>query len=70
MRYFENLHPICIFIYFVAVIGLSLACFHPVMMLLSLTGAFLFLEKEFAMRAERIAHCRFGEWKGTRSKTF
>lgn len=43
MRYFENLHPICIFIYFVAVIGLSLACFHPVMMLLSLTGAFLFL---------------------------
>lgn len=43
MRYFENLHPICIFIYFVAVIGMTLACFHPIMLLLSLTGAFFFL---------------------------
>ena len=32
MRYFENLHPICIFIYFVAVIGMTLACFHPIML--------------------------------------
>ena len=43
MRYFENLHPICIFIYFMAVIGMTLACFHPIMLLLSLTGAFFFL---------------------------
>ena len=43
MRYFENLHPICIFIYFVTVIGMTLACFHPIMLFLSLTGAFFFL---------------------------
>lgn len=43
MRYFENLHPICILIYFVAVIGLTLACFHPVMLVVSLVGAFSFL---------------------------
>ena len=43
MRYFENLHPICILLYFVAVIGLTLACFHPVMLVVSLTGAFSFL---------------------------
>lgn len=43
MRYFEHLHPICIFIYFVLVIGMSLACMHPIMSLLSLFGALLFL---------------------------
>lgn len=43
MRYFENLHPIFILIYFVAVIGLTLVCFHPVMMVVSLMGAFSFL---------------------------
>lgn len=43
MRYFENLHPICILLYFVAVIGLTLACFHPVMLVVSLAGAFSFL---------------------------
>lgn len=43
MRYFENLHPICILIYFVAVIGLTLVCFHPVMLVVSLVGAFSFL---------------------------
>ena len=43
MRYFENLHPICILIYFVAVIGLTLVCFHPVMMVVALMGAFSFL---------------------------
>ena len=43
MRYFENLHPICILLYFVAVIGLTLACFHPVMLAVSLAGAFSFL---------------------------
>lgn len=43
MRYFENLHPICILIYFVAVIGLTLVCFHPVMLVVSLMGAFSFL---------------------------
>ncbi len=43
MRYFENLHPICILLYFVAVIGLTLVCFHPVMLVVSLMGAFSFL---------------------------
>ena len=43
MRYFENLHPICILLYFVAVIGLTLVCFHPVMLVVSLVGAFSFL---------------------------
>ena len=43
MRYFENLHPICILCYFVAVIGLTLTCFHPVMLLVSLLGALAFL---------------------------
>ena len=43
MRYFENLHPICRVIYFVAVIGLTLVCFHPVMLVVSLVGAFSFL---------------------------
>ena len=43
MRYFENLHPICILIYFVAVIGLTLVCVHPVMLVVSLVGAFSFL---------------------------
>ena len=43
MRYFENLHPICILIYFVAVIGLTLVCFHPVMLVVSLVGAFSLL---------------------------
>lgn len=42
MRYFENLHPICILLYFVAVIGLTLACFHPVMLVVSLAGASAF----------------------------
>ncbi len=43
MRYFEHLHPICIFTYFILVIGMNLACMHPVMMLLSCVGALLFL---------------------------
>lgn len=43
MRYFEHLHPICILIYFVAVIGLSLACLHPVMLVISCGGALTFL---------------------------
>lgn len=43
MRYFEHLHPICIFAYFVLVIGLTLACMHPVMMAISCAGALLFL---------------------------
>lgn len=43
MRYFEHLHPVCIFTYFVLVIGMSLACMHPVMSFLSCVGAVLFL---------------------------
>lgn len=43
MTYFENLHPICILLYFAAVIGLTLTCFHPVMLLVSLLGALAFL---------------------------
>lgn len=52
MRYFEHLHPICIFVYFVLVIGMTLACMHPVMTLLSAMGAILFL-------------LRIRGWKGT-----
>lgn len=43
MRYFEHLHPVCIFAYFVLVIGMTLACMHPVMALVSCAGACLFL---------------------------
>lgn len=43
MRYFEHLHPVCIFTYFVLVIGMTLACMHPVMVLISSLGAALFL---------------------------
>ena len=43
MRYFESLHPGCIFLYFVCMIGLSLVCFHPVMGLISCMGAVLLL---------------------------
>ena len=43
-KYFEHLHPVCIFLYFVLVIGMTLACMHPVMLLISTVGAILFLE--------------------------
>ena len=46
MRYFESLHPGCIFLYFVCMIGLSLVCFHPVMGLISCMGAVLFQRME------------------------
>lgn len=42
-KYFEHLHPVCIFLYFVLVIGMTLACMHPVMLLISAVGALLFL---------------------------
>lgn len=42
-KYFEHLHPVCIFLYFVLVIGMTLACMHPVMLLISAVGAILFL---------------------------
>ena len=42
-KYFEHLHPVCIFLYFVLVIGMTLACMHPVMLLISAAGAILFL---------------------------
>ena len=43
MRYFEHLHPVCIFTYFVLVIGMTLACMHPIMLTVSAAGALLFL---------------------------
>lgn len=42
MRFFANLHPAVSFLYFVMILGLSLACFHPVTAALSLLGAILF----------------------------
>ncbi|MEM1483590.1 energy-coupling factor transporter transmembrane component T [Oscillospiraceae bacterium PP1C4] len=45
MRYFENLHPLCIFLYFVAVLTLTLACMHPVVTAISLCGALLFYSR-------------------------
>ena len=43
MRYFKHLHPICIFTYFVFVIGLAAVCFHPLVLLLACVGAMLLL---------------------------
>lgn len=42
MRYFGSLHPAVSFLYFAAVLALTLVCFHPVMAALSLVGAVLF----------------------------
>jgi energy-coupling factor transport system permease protein len=42
MRYFSNLHPSVSMSYFVAVLGFTIACMHPVTVLLSLAGAALF----------------------------
>ena len=38
MRYFENLHPAVCMSYFVLVIGLTLACMHPVIVVCSFFG--------------------------------
>ncbi len=43
MSNFRNLHPICIFIYFVVVILLVLICLNPVVMVIACAGALLFL---------------------------
>lgn len=43
MRYFENLHPLCIFVYFVFMIGLAALCRHPLVMLIACAGALLLL---------------------------
>lgn len=43
MRYFKNLHPICIFTYFVVVIVLVLLCQNPVVMITACAGALFFL---------------------------
>ena len=43
MRYFEHLHPVCIFTYYAVVIGMTLVCLHPVMLLISAAGSILFL---------------------------
>ena len=42
MRFFGGLHPAVSFLYFAAVLALTLVCFHPVMAALSLTGAVCF----------------------------
>ena len=41
--YFQGLHPAVSFTYFVAVIGMTLACMHPVLSPLSFLGAAAFL---------------------------
>lgn len=45
MRYFKNLHPICIFCYLVLVILLILLCKDPFVMLLACFGALFFLAR-------------------------
>ena len=54
--FFEHLHPICIFLYFVVMIGLVLVCMHPVMLVLACTGAFtlLTLTEGFGNTAKRL----------------
>lgn len=42
MRFFGGLHPAVSFLYFAAVLALTLVCFHPVMAALSLVGAVCF----------------------------
>mgnify|MGYP000226524167 FL=1 len=42
MRFFGGLHPAVSFLYFAAVLALTLVCFHPVMAALSLIGAVCF----------------------------
>ena len=42
MRFFGGLHPAVSFLYFAAVLALTLVCFHPVMAALSLIGAVFF----------------------------
>lgn len=42
MRFFGSLHPAVSFLYFAAVLALTLVCFHPVMAALSLVGAVCF----------------------------
>ncbi len=42
MRFFGGLHPAVSFLYFAAVLALTLVCFHPLMAALSLVGAVCF----------------------------
>lgn len=42
MRAFSNLHPLALFLYFLAVFGVSMFVFNPVYLLLSLAGAIVF----------------------------
>lgn len=51
MRYFKNLHPICIFSYLVVVIALILMCFDPIILLLACFGALCFLGKTESVHA-------------------
>lgn len=41
--YFEHLHPVCILLYFVIMIGLVLVCMHPLILSIACLGAFLLL---------------------------
>lgn len=43
MRFFSTLHPAVILCYFIGMLGLTLACVHPVTVFLSLMGASWFL---------------------------
>ena len=43
MRSFNNLHPICIFTYFVSIIVLILLCMNPIVLIMACIGAMLFL---------------------------
>ena len=39
MSDFKNLHPVCIFSYFVVVIGMILVCNDPLLMVIACAGA-------------------------------
>jgi len=54
--FFEHLHPICIFLYFVVMIGLVLVCMHPIMLMIACMGAFtlLALTEGFGNTAKRL----------------
>lgn len=41
-RYFDTLHPVVCFLYFVAVLVFTMTCMHPIMTGISLLGAMLF----------------------------
>ena len=54
MRTIEELHPVAIMIYFLAVTGIAMFCNYPYLLLCSLTGAVLY----FIIR-NHLKHCRY-----------